>query len=140
MTAQSKLEALAGRALTSQETAWVDARSSSFNADAELAASLSVGRNKVMPTLIGEGQVLIALGPENGAAFLDSMEALAATNSPVKWAMKLLSQGQLDIGLAMTRDMVSKLFPAEAANQLLALAVFPEPILETQVTTILDEV
>ena len=43
--------------------------------DGEIAAALSIGRSKVITTLGGIGAVMEALGPIDGAALLDGLEA-----------------------------------------------------------------
>ena len=97
-----------------------------------LAAILSVGRTKTVDKLIGYGTVLEALGAENGAAFLDGLAAVAASSSPVKWALKLLDRGELNIGAAATRGQLDALaaggvMPQAVADALKGLAIVPDP-------------
>ena len=97
-----------------------------------LAAILSVGRTKTVDKLIGYGTVLEALGAENGAAFLDGLAAVAASSSPVKWALKLLDRGELNIGAAATRGQLDALaaggvMPQAVADALKGLAIEPDP-------------
>ena len=104
----------------------------------ELAALLSVGRTKVIDYSIGYGTVLEVLGAEAGSAFLDGLTALAATSSPVKWALKLLDRGELNIGAAATRGQLDALaaggvMPQAVADALKALAVVPDVITPDQV-------
>ena len=56
--------------------------------------------------LIGYGAVLAELGPVAGAAVLDKLDAAAAQSSPLKWAMKLLDTGTLDIGVPVTQAQI----------------------------------
>ena len=98
----------------------------------ELAALLSVGRTKVIDYSIGYGTVLEVLGAEAGSAFLDGLTALAATSSPVKWALKLLDRGELNIGAAATRGQLDALaaggvMPRAVADALKGLAIVPDP-------------
>lgn len=98
----------------------------------ELAALLSVGRTKVVDLNIGYGTVLEALGAENGAAFLDGLAAVAASSSPVKWALKLLDRGELNIGAAATQAQLDALasagvMPQAVADVLKGLAIVPDP-------------
>ena len=98
----------------------------------ELAALLSVGRTKVVDLNIGYGTVLEVLGAEAGAAFLEGLTTLAATSSPVKWALKLLDRGELNIGAAATRGQLDALaaggvMPKAVADALKGLAVVPDP-------------
>lgn len=99
----------------------------------ELAALLSVGRTKVIDYSIGYGTVLEVLGAEAGSAFLDGLTALAATSSPVKWALKLLDRGELNIGAAATQSQLDALaaggvMPQAVADALKGLAVVSEVV------------
>ncbi len=98
----------------------------------ELAALLSVGRTKVIDYSIGYGTVLEVLGAEAGSAFLDGLTALAATSSPVKWALKLLDRGELNIGAAATQSQLDALvtagvMPQAVADTLKGLAIVDDP-------------
>lgn len=109
----------------------------------ELAALLSVGRTKVIDYSIGYGTVLEALGADNGAKFLDQLTALAETSSPVKWALKLLDRGELNIGAAATRGQLDALaaggvMPQAVADALKGLAVSPDEITASQVQQALE--
>ena len=97
-----------------------------------LAAILSVGRTKTVEKLIGYGTVLETLGAENGAAFLDSLTAVAVSSSPVKWALKLLDRGELNIGAPATQTQLDALatagvMPQAVAEGLKGLAIVPAP-------------
>lgn len=97
-----------------------------------LAAILSVGRTKTVEKLIGYGTVLEALGAEGGAAFLDGLTAVSASSSPVKWALKLLDRGELNIGAAATQAQLDALasagvMPQAVADVLKGLAIVPDP-------------
>lgn len=97
-----------------------------------LAAILSAGRTKTVDKFIGYGTVLEALGAENGAAFLDGLTAVAASSSPVKWALKLLDRGELNIGAAATQQQLDMLasvgvIPVDVAEALKGLAIVPDP-------------
>lgn len=128
---QSALEAVAGRALAGDELAalgpLVDVRN-----DAAIAAALSVGRTRIESTFVGVGRVMDCLGPVEGAAVLDALDALRATVSPVKWAWLLLERGELDVGLASVRGQIDALVPdvmtADQAQVLKDLAMRPDPI------------
>lgn len=109
----------------------------------ELAALLSVGRTKVIDYSIGYGTVLDTLGATAGAAFLDSLTALSETSSPVKWALKLLDRGELNIGAAATQQQLDMLasvgvIPVDVAEALKNLAVVPDEITATQVQAALE--
>ena len=108
-----------------------------------IATILSTGRTKVIDYSIGYGTVLEVLGAEAGSAFLDGLTALAATSSPVKWALKLLDRGELNIGAAATRGQLDALvtagvMPQAVAEALKNLAVVPDEITATQVQTALE--
>lgn len=109
----------------------------------ELARILSVGRTKLIDYSIGYGTVLEVLGAEAGSAFLDGLTALAATSSPVKWALKLLDRGELNIGAAATRGQLDALaaggvMPQAVADALKGLAVSPDEITASQVQQALE--
>ena len=110
-----------------------------------IATILSTGRTKVVDLNIGYGTVLEVLGAESGAAFLDSLTTLAATSSPVKWALKLLDRGELNIGAAATRGQLDALaaggvMPQAVADALKGLAVSPDEITASQVQQALEGV
>ena len=89
-TTQAALEALVGRALTAPESALAQGRR-----DADLAASLSAGRSRTAPTLIGYGAVMLALDEAKLAAeaadlapaFRRDAAALAARNADLTAAL-----------------------------------------------------
>ena len=93
-----------------------------------IAAALNVGRTKVEPKLGGIGLVLETLGPVDGAALLDALEAQAATVPALKWAFTLINRGELDFGSNATRAMITSLIPSPAKEALLAVAEVPDPV------------
>jgi len=110
-----------------------------------LAAILSVGRTKLIERNVGYGTVMDTLGADNGAAFLDGLTAVAATSSPVKWALKLLDRGELNIGAAATQSQLDALvtagvMPQAVADALKGLAVSPDEITASQVQQALEGV
>lgn len=105
---------------------------------AALADLLSQGRDKTVERLIGYGTVLDTLGAEGGAAFLDGLVALSEASSPVKWALKLLDRGELNIGSPATQAQLDALaaggvFPQVVADALKALALAPDVVTMQQV-------
>lgn len=100
--------------------------------DAGIAAALSVGRTRIESTFIGVGRVMDCLGPTEGAAVLDALDALRTTVSPVKWAWLLLERGELDVGLPSVRAQIDALVPAvmtaAQAEVLKAFALRPDPV------------
>lgn len=86
---------------------------------AELLNAPQVVRVERMAEL---GTPMKYLGAEAGAQLLDQMESLAATNPAVKWGLKLLERGALDLSLDSTRAMLDALLPPEAATLLKGLA------------------
>jgi hypothetical protein len=108
-----------------------------------LARILSIGRTKLIDRNIGYGTVMEVLGAEDGAAFLDALTALAATSSPVKWALKLLDRGELNIGSAATQEQMDALasvgvMPQSVADALKSLAIVPDVITPQDVQTALE--
>jgi hypothetical protein len=109
----------------------------------ELAHILSIGRTKQIDFNVGYGSVLDTLGAESGAAFLDGLTALAATNSPVKWALKLLDRGELNVGSPKTQAQLDALaaggvMPQAVADTLKALALVPDVVTPQEVQTALE--
>lgn len=102
-----------------------------------IAAAMSSGRTRPAETLGGVGYVMAVLGPTEGAAVLDALNALSGTNSVVKWAWVLINRGELDFGHATTRSMILSLVPgvmtSAQAAALLAGAEVPDPIDEFDV-------
>lgn len=99
----------------------------------EIAALVSAGRTKVVPTLGGIGLVMEALGPVDGAALLDGLEAQAVSIPALKWAFTLINRGDLDFGSASTRAMITMLIDEPARTALLNVAQVPNPITEFDV-------
>lgn len=79
--------------------------------DAEAANALNTpSRTIVVETYANAKTVLSTLGAAAGAAFLDALEAAAATNSAVKWAMSFItSEAGINVGDAETRSMLVQL-------------------------------
>ena len=50
-----------------------------------------------VPILCGFSTVLELLGPEDGAVFLDELVAMSATNTAIKWALRVLESDKLDV-------------------------------------------
>ena len=110
--------------------------------DAQIAAALSEGRTKLVPTEIGAGTILAALG-DGGGAFLDALVEIGTVNRNVYWTMDLIRQGRLRIDLPATRagmqglaEAVPALAPAVQA--LLTLGYEPDPIALDDVSNALN--
>lgn len=104
---------------------------------AGIAAQVSAGRTKTAETRIGFGNVLSTLGAADGADVLDKLEAATAVSKPLKWAFRLLSMGDLDIGNAQTIGQIDALtgaiFTPEQAALLKGIAVVADPVTAAQV-------
>jgi len=103
-----------------------------------IAEILSAGRTKTIERNVGYGTVMEALGGEAGAAFLDALTSLAEVSSPVKWALKLLDRGELNIGAAATQAQIDALatagvMPVAVADALKGLAMGPDIVTAEQV-------
>lgn len=61
------------------------------------------------PTQVGIGTVLDALGPDAGATLLDALQALAATQPVIRWSLRLIESGSLDISRPSARDQIARL-------------------------------
>lgn len=102
-----------------------------------IADALSIGRVRLVERFVGIGTILAVMEP-NGGDFLDALEGMAATNSNVKWALKLIEAGGMDVGMIATRAQLAAFAQAvpemEAGiNALLALAEVPDPVSEFEV-------
>lgn len=107
--------------------------------DGYIASVLSEGRTKLVPTPIGVGDILNTLGPIAGAALLDTMEAMATTTPHIKWTLKLIGAGTLNVALPVVRANIDAFVTAsvlthEQGEALKNLAVVPDPITVEQVT------
>lgn len=100
---------------------------------AAIADALNAGRVKITSKLGGIGLVLETLGPTDGAALLDALEAQAASVPALKWAWVLVNRGELDFGSAATRAMIDTLIPEPARTLLKAVAEVPDPVTAAQV-------
>lgn len=108
-----------------------------------IAEILSAGRTKTIERNVGYGTVMEALGGEAGAAFLDALTSLAEVSSPVKWALKLLDRGELNLGSPATKAQLDMLalggvIPIEVAQSLKALAIVPDVITAQDVQAALE--
>ena len=113
--------------------------------DVDVADSLnaSLKRTKVVPTLGGIGLVLRTLGPTEGAATLDALQAASASNSAIKWAMTLIDRGDLDFGDPTTQAQIDALgaagvITADAATKLRAAATAADDLTVGQVSDALN--
>lgn len=102
-----------------------------------IAAALSVGRVRLVERFVGIGTILAVMAP-NGGAFLDALEGMATTNSNVKWALKLIEAGGMDVGMGATRAQLAAFAQAVPTMEagitaLLALAEVPDPVNEFEV-------
>lgn len=112
--------------------------------DVAIAAAVNAGRTRVAPRLGGIGAVLETLGPANGSAVLDALDAMRVTNSAIKWAWVLIDRGELDFGSPATRGMIDQLvasgsLPEAAAEALKALALVDDPVSVAAISDVLNE-
>lgn len=124
---QAALEAVAGRLLLPSEMGGIDALLPDRN-DVQIAAILSVGRVRVVPTRIGIGTILSVMAPAGGD-FLNALESMASADSNVKWALKLIEQSNFDIGSPVAQAQLhdfARRVPALATGIAALLAVAEE--------------
>lgn len=99
-----------------------------------LAERLSAGRVRLGTRMVNVGTVLDVLGPSEGAAVLDALDALRGTVSAVRWAFILLERNELDVALDSVRGQIDALtgvvFSPAAATALKALAERHDPVSE----------
>jgi hypothetical protein len=130
---QSALESVVGRTLTGDEITAIDPLLDPNNRnDVAIAAILSEGRVRLKSHEIGIGTVLGVMAPDGGA-FLDTLETIGASDSNVKWLLKLIERGAFDVGLPASRAQMTAYAQAVPAladgiNALLALGVEQDPI------------
>lgn len=103
-----------------------------------VADALSIGKVKRIEFYASLGTPMKYLGPEAGAALLDTMETLSESNPVVKWGFKLLERGELDLGLDSTRAMLDALLPPEAAAALKGLAEVPDAVTVSDVLAAME--
>lgn len=120
----------------------INATGLSLDDHGAIAEALSVGRTKVISKSIGVGTVLAVMAPAGGD-FLNALEALAASDSNVKWTLKLIEQGNFDIGMPIVRAQLETFASehvelADAINALLAVAIVPDPVTSQEVTRALE--
>ena len=102
-----------------------------------IADVVNAGRTKVQTTLGGIGTVLETLGPIDGAALLDALQAQTATVPALKWAWYLIERGELDFGSPATRSMIELLIPSPAKEALLNVAVVADEISASRIATVI---
>ena len=142
---QSALEALAGRALTSEEVAQITPLVAVGNVQA-IADILSVGRTKVVSHFASERGILerYPLGPIAADELLAALEVFATTQHPmariVGRALKFLAQPEgLDIGSPATQGLLDQLqvggvITEAQRNGLRQMATVANPVTREQVT------
>lgn len=128
------VELIAERAASDAEFAKLvdERRAGDVKKDIDIAAALSVGRKKLVPTEIGSGTVLATL-QGGGGAFLDALVQVGAVNRDVYWTMDLIKQGRLRIDLPAVRNGLEGLAQAVpalagAVTALMTLGYAPDPI------------
>jgi hypothetical protein len=108
--------------------------------DGAIAAALSVGRTKIVPTEIGKGRILATLGLATGNALLDVID----TAPDFRHVKQLVENGWLDIGSDLSRASLDALVPAVLtqveADTLKALAEVPDPVTPQDVAKALEGV
>lgn len=102
-----------------------------------LAAALSATRTKIVPTPIGIGTILAVMAP-SGGEFLNTLEAMSASDANVKWSLKMIEQATFDIGHPVTRAQLAAFAAATPAladgiAALLNVALTPDPVNEYDV-------
>jgi len=107
--------------------------------------AFNAGRTRVQTKLGGIGLVLETLGPIDGAALLDALEAMAPAVPALKWAFTLINRGELDFGSAATRGMIDMLvgqgaIAAPLGAALKAAAEVPDHVTAHDIENILNEV
>lgn len=106
--------------------------------DGAIAAALSVGRTRIVPTEIGKGRILETLGLDAGNALLDVIDGAPE----FRHVKHLVANGWLDIGSPIVRAAVDGLVPSvltqAQADALKSLAVVADPVSAQQVAAALE--
>lgn len=107
-----------------------------------LAEALSIGRTKVVSREVGIGTIMAVMAP-NGGAFLDALESMSASDSEVKWTLRLIDKGTFDIGMPVTREQLAVFKQAAPTlapgiDALLNVAIVPDPVTSQEVTKALE--
>ena len=130
------LTSVVGRALTDTEVLAISPLLDPNNRnDTAIAAILSAGRTRYLPTQIGVGTILSTLRGvgAGGGVFLDTLMAIGEVDRDIHWTMKLIEAGALRIDLPEVREGMQQLAiaaPTVAAGieALLALSAMPDPL------------
>lgn len=106
--------------------------------DGAIAAALSLGRTKLVPTEIGNGAILETIGLATGNKLLD----LISSAPDFRHVKPLLEQGRLRVDSSLVRATLDSLAPTlltqGEVNALKALAERPDPISPQQVAQALE--
>lgn len=57
-------------------------------------------------TTTGLDGILEALGPDVGSAFLEALEIASSSNAMMKWALRIIERGVLDLSLQSVREQI----------------------------------
>jgi len=86
--------------------------------NAQIANEINIkNKTSLRETYATSLTILAVLGAANGAAFLDVLESIAATNSSVKWSMKNIASTGIDVANTEVRNMLDQLMAAGALVQ-----------------------
>ena len=105
----------------------------------EIAAALSAGRTKIVPTEIGKGRVIATIGLESANDLLDVID----TAPDFRHVKQLLASGWLDVGAPLTRGALDNLAAGGVVTQaeadaIKALAEVPDPVTPLEVALTIE--
>ena len=103
-----------------------------------MAAGMSLNRYKIVSRQIGIGTIMDVLGPDAGAALLDTLSIMGQEVPAIRWALVLISAGNLDVGMESVRNQIDKLvlgniLTADQAKKIKDLALEPDVITPEQI-------
>jgi hypothetical protein len=76
------------------------------------------------PTSTGIGGVMVALGPQEGAALLDALASMATDSATLRWGLRALEQNGLDFSLTSTRSAIDALVLGDVMTEAQRDALF----------------
>lgn len=68
-------------------------------------------------TQVGPGLIMATLGAASGAALLDRLTMLSDSVPAIKWALKVIDRGDLDLSSTAARDQIDEMLAAQILSE-----------------------